>query len=135
MSSKKQSKILVIDDESDVLRVVELNLRAAGLEVITAIDGRAGIKVAKQLKPDLILLDVMMPGMSGLDVLMELKWDKKLMKIPVIMLTAKSTVGDMEHAFNRRADGYITKPFDGEKLGDTIMKKMEEITGKELIHN
>jgi DNA-binding response OmpR family regulator len=134
MLSKKPATILVIDDEKDVLRVVELNLRSAGFEVITVSNGRAGIKAAKEHKPNLILLDVMMPEMSGLEVLMELKWDKKLKKIPVIMLTAKSTVGDMDHAFNRRADGYITKPFDGEKLGETIMKKMIEISGKELVH-
>jgi DNA-binding response OmpR family regulator len=134
MLSKKPATILVIDDEKDVLRVVELNLRADGFNVIAVSNGRAGIKAAKEHKPNLILLDVMMPEMSGLEVLMELKWDKKLKKIPVIMLTAKSTVGDMDHAFNRRADAYITKPFDGEKLGETIMKKMKEISGKELVH-
>jgi DNA-binding response OmpR family regulator len=123
----KKISVLIIDDEEDVRRVVELNLRADGFEVYTASSGRSGIESARKNKPKLILLDVMMPGMSGLEVLMELKWDKKLMKIPVIMLTAKSTVGDMDHAFNRRADGYITKPFDGATMGDTIKKKIEDI--------
>jgi DNA-binding response OmpR family regulator len=123
----KKISVLIIDDEEDVRRVVELNLRADGFEVYTASSGKSGIEVARKNKPKLILLDVMMPGMSGLEVLMELKWDKKLMKIPVIMLTAKSTVGDMDHAFNRRADGYITKPFEGATMGDTIKKKLEDV--------
>jgi DNA-binding response OmpR family regulator len=131
----KKISVLIIDDEEDVRRVVELNLRADGFEVYTASSGKSGIEVARKNKPKLILLDVMMPGMSGLEVLMELKWDKKLMKIPVIMLTAKSTVGDMDHAFNRRADDYITKPFDGENLGKLVSKKLEEINSKEHIYN
>ena len=119
--------VLVIDDEADVRRVVELNLRADGFDVQTSPNGFSGIEDTRKYKPDLILLDVMMPDMDGLEVLMELKWDKKLKKIPVFMLTAKSTVGDMDSAFNRRADGYITKPFDGATLGETIRKKLEEI--------
>ena len=131
----KKNSVLVIDDEDDVRRVVEMNLRADGFEVYTSPDGYSGIEAARKYKPKLILLDVMMPDMDGLEVLRELKWDKKLKKIPVIMLTAKSTVGDMEHAFGRRADGYITKPFDGSSLGETIKKKLEEIKNKKMATN
>lgn len=123
----KNDSVLVIDDEIDIRRVVELSLSADGFEVFTASDGPSGIKAARKYKPQLILLDVSMPGMDGLEVLMNLKWDDKLKKIPIIMLTAKSTVGDIDHAYNKRADGYITKPFDGEKLAARIREKMDEI--------
>jgi DNA-binding response OmpR family regulator len=121
------TSVLVIDDEGDIRRIIELNLCLDGFKVYTAPDGPSGIKAARKYNPELILLDVMMPGMDGLEVLSLLKWDKALKDIPVIMLTAKSTMGDMDHAFNRRADGYITKPFDGKKLVETIKKKMERI--------
>ena len=124
---RKKTTVLVIDDEDDVRRVVELNLRADGFEVYTAPDGPSGIKAAHKYKPEVILLDVMMPGMDGLEVLMNIKWNKKLQEIPVIMLTAKSTIGDMEHSYNKRADGYITKPFNGETLGRIITEKLKKL--------
>jgi DNA-binding response OmpR family regulator len=123
----KKTSVLVIDDEDDVRRIVELNLRTDGFDVYTAADGPSGIKAIHKYKPQLILLDVMMPGMDGLEVLMNIKWNKKLKKIPVIMLTAKSTLGDMDQCYNRRADGYITKPFNGKTLGSTIKKKLKEL--------
>lgn len=123
---QKKITVLVIDDEDDVRRVVELNLRADGFEVYTAADGPSGIKAVHEYKPQLILLDVMMPGMDGLE-LTNIKWNKKIQKIPVIMLTAKSTVGDMDHSYNKRADGYITKPFNGETLGRIIKEKLKKL--------
>ncbi len=131
----KKTSVLMIDDEEDVRRIVELSLRPDGFEVYTAEDGPAGIEAACKHKPKVILLDVMMPEMDGLEVLMKLKWDKKLKKIPVIMLTAKSTVGDMDQAFSKNADGYITKPFDGETLGNTIREKLEEMKENKSVVN
>ena len=124
---QKKIPVLVIDDEADIRRLVELNLRIDGFDVCTTSDGPSGIEAARKHKPKLILLDVMMPGMDGLEVLTNLKWNKKTKSIPVFMLTSKSTTGDMDHAFSRRADAYITKPFDGETLGRTIKKKLKEL--------
>ena len=119
--------LLIVDDTELFIQLQISHLGRKRYNIHTAKNGNDGLEMARSLKPDLILLDVMMPEMDGLEVLMELKWDKKLKKIPIFMLTAKSTVGDMDHAFNRRADGYIVKPFDGATLGDTIRNKLEEI--------
>lgn len=125
--SRKRIPVLVIEDEDDIRKLIKYNLYQAGFEVYTAEDGPSGIKAARKYKPSLILLDVMMPGMNGLEVLTNLKWNKKTKDIPMFMLTAKNTMGDMDHAFARRADDYLTKPFDGEKLGKTIKKKSEKL--------
>lgn len=119
--------VLVIDDESDIRKLIKYNLIHDGFEVFMAENGPSGIKAARKHKPHLILLDVMMPGMSGLEVLFNLKWNKKTRHIPVFMLTAKKSIGDREHAFARRADDYLTKPFEGEKLGTTIKEKLAKL--------
>lgn len=124
---RDKNSVLIIDDESDIRKLIKHNLIRAGFEVFTAEDGPSGIKAARKHKPHLILLDVMMPGMSGLEVLFNLKWNKKTKHIPVFMLTAKNSMGDIDHAFARRADDYLTKPFDGEKLGKTIKEKLAKL--------
>ena len=123
----KRIPVLVIDDEDDIRKLIKYRLYSDGFEVYTAEDGPSGIKAARKYRPRLILLDVMMPGMDGLEVLLNLKWHKKTKHIPVFMLTAKNAVEDMDHAFSRRADDYLTKPFDGEKLGKTIKAKLEKL--------
>lgn len=124
---KGRIPVLVIDDEEDIRKLVKYNLYYAGFEVYTAKDGPSGIKAARKYKPHLILLDVTMPGMDGLEVLFNLKWNKKTKHIPVFMLTAKSTLEDIDHAYAKRADDYITKPFDGEKLRKTVKQKLENL--------
>ena len=120
-------KIVLAEDEPQIARLVEFKLKKEGYSVTTKENGEEALKAIKEDKPDLVLLDIMMPVMGGYEVLRRLKEDENLKSIPVIMLTAKSTVGDMDHAFNRRADGYITKPFDGETLGATIRKNLKEM--------
>ena len=124
---KKGMPILVIDDEAAARELVKYWLCSDEFEVYTAEDGPSGIKAARKYKPHLILLDVVMPGMNGLEVLFNLKWHKKTRNIPVFMLTAQSSVGDMEVAFAREADDYITKPFAGEELGKIIKAKLEKL--------
>lgn len=123
----KRITVLVIDDDGVVRKLAEHWLCADSFEIYTAEDGPSGIKAARKYKPRLILLDVMMPGMDGLEVLSNLKWHKETKHIPVFMLTAKSSIGDMDLAFAKRADDYLTKPFDGEKLGKTIKAKLEKL--------
>ena len=122
----KRPTILLVDDEPHVRTLVEYNLRLEGFEVLLAEDGLTGLKMARKKKPDMILLDVMMPGMNGLEVLSELKHSDGTQDIPVFMLTAKTMMGDIERALGLGADDYITKPFEPEALGQIIRKKLEK---------
>ncbi len=122
----KRVPVLIIDDDVSWRKVVEYNLYLDGFEVYSAADGPSGIEAALKHKPDLILLDVMMPEMDGLEVLSALKHDSRTSGIAVIMLTAKNLLGDMDRAFDIGADDYITKPFEGKKLGKTIKEKLEK---------
>jgi len=125
--SRKRLPVLVIDDDDIVRELAKHWLYADGFKVYTAEDGPSGIKAARKYRPHLILLDVVMPGIDGLEVLFNLKLHKKTRNIPVFMLTAQSSVGDMEMAFAREADDYITKPFAGKELGKIIKAKLEKL--------
>lgn len=118
--------VLVVEDEEHIRIVVEYNLRRDGFEVYLAEDGPAALEVARKVIPDVILLDWMLPGMDGLEVLTELKHDKRTEHIPVFMLTAKGMASDINRAFELGADDYITKPFDPRLLGEVIKKKLKE---------
>jgi two-component system phosphate regulon response regulator PhoB len=119
--------VLVVEDEGHIRLVVEYNLRRDGFEVYLAEDGPAALELARKVIPDVILLDWMLPGMNGLEVLAELKHDKKTEHIPVFMLTAKGMASDIDRALKMGADDYITKPFASTLLGEIIRKKLEEI--------
>jgi len=122
----KRIPVLVIEDEEPVRTILEYNLRLDGFEVFLAEDGPSGLKLAREKKPKLILLDWMMPGMDGLEVLSELKYDKRTEHIPVFMLTAKRMLGDIDRAFDIGADDYIMKPFEPMELGRTIKEKIKK---------
>jgi DNA-binding response OmpR family regulator len=102
-------KALIIEDEENIAELLQLYLEKDGFAVRTAADGRAGLDVAKELEPDIILLDIMLPRLDGVQVLKRLREDGS--KIPVIMLTAKSESYDKIFALEAGADDYITKPF------------------------
>jgi two-component system phosphate regulon response regulator PhoB len=110
------SKILVADDEPDVLNLVSANLRAAGFEVIKAGDGPSARELARSELPDLLVLDLMLPGMSGLEVCRLLKADPVTSGIPIIMLTAKAEEVDRIVGLELGADDYVTKPFSPREL-------------------
>ncbi len=122
--------LLMIDDDKQFLELVEYSLRLAGFKVLTATNGRKGLKLARNKRPEVILLDVAMPEMDGLEVLTELKHDKKTADIPVFMLTARTLVGEFEQAFNVGADDYITKPVEVMALGDIVKSKLEKFRMK-----
>ncbi|MDP2922868.1 MAG: response regulator [Candidatus Omnitrophota bacterium] len=114
-------RILIIDDEKEFCSVLKKNLeRISGYEVIIANDGKKGILEARKQKPDLILLDIMMPQMNGLEVLKKLKEDKETIAIPVIMLTAKSDEASRIEAAYSYGDDYIAKPVDAQTLRSRI---------------
>jgi CheY-like chemotaxis protein len=105
-------RILVVDDDRDIARFVELNLTLEGFEVEVAHDGAAAIERATALLPDLILLDVMMPVVDGVEVVRRLRAQSSTASIPVVMLTAKSLSADKVVGLTAGADDYIVKPFD-----------------------
>lgn len=108
--------ILVVDDEKDLLDLIEYNLRKEGFEVLKAENGEQGIETAREAKPDLVLLDIMMPKMTGLEVCEIMRQDKTLKNIPIIFLTARSDEKTEVEGLDKGADDYITKPISTTKL-------------------
>lgn len=108
-------KILTVDDEPDVRRLIEIKLKKAGFEVITAADGEEGVEKAKAENPDLVLMDVMMPKMDGYTAVEKIKTEMNPAPL-VMMLTAKGTEDDVMQGLVGGADDYITKPFAPREL-------------------
>src|SRR5213080_4412553 len=104
--------VLVVDDDPDVARFVEVNLRSAGYEVTVASNGEEGFDKAVELRPDLVLLDVMMPKLDGFEVAQRLRRDSRTSSTSIIMLTAKALSSDKVLGLSSGADDYIIKPFD-----------------------
>ncbi|MBU4342690.1 MAG: response regulator [Candidatus Omnitrophica bacterium] len=115
-------KILMIDDESELLKVLHPRLAANGYEVVSAESGREGLEKAIKEKPGLIILDLLMPRMGGLEVLDQLKKDSQTKSVPVIMLTGKEDEESVARAKELGAVDYITKPFNPEALIDVAKK-------------
>lgn len=109
-------KILVVDDEEHIVELISYNLMGAGYKVITAANGIDAINILSEEKPDLILLDLMIPGKDGLDVCKEVRGNKEIKNIPIIMLTAKSEELDKVLGLELGADDYMTKPFSVREL-------------------
>jgi len=118
-----QKRILVIEDEPDVSKLIAVRLKQADYEVLVAYDGQDGLTKAREEKPDLILLDLMLPKMDGHKVCRILKFDQKYKKIPIIILTARGQEKDRELALEAGADAYITKPYAHE----VILEKIKEL--------
>ena len=119
-------KILVIEDEPSIRILVKINLTASGYKVFVAGNGEEGLKLAQQEHPGLILLDLRLPGMSGWDVLMVLKTNRKLQKIPVIIMTA-TVPQDGEYKFpSMRTVGYLVKPFEVDELLHQVKQALGE---------
>jgi DNA-binding response OmpR family regulator len=109
-------KILVVDDNEDVTRITTKLLSSRGYDVLAASSGARALELAERERPDCILLDVMMPQMSGIDVLNELKKSPELATIPVILITARISDEDVLEGYKEGADYYITKPFSSDQL-------------------
>ncbi|HUW23746.1 MAG TPA: response regulator [bacterium] len=123
-------KILVIDDEEGVLTLLKFRLGKFGHEVITSNNGIDGIRKARMFEPDLILLDLVMPGMSGFRVCELLKSYKKTKDIPIFIFTALDRLEDVERAFEKGADDYIVKPFEVVTINNTIENKFSMLIEK-----
>lgn len=104
-------KVLVVEDDPQIARIVQIKLKNNGFEVFLAADGGAGLNAVRELRPDLVLLDVMMPVMDGYQVLRTIRSEPELAALPVIMLTAKGQERDVLTGFKDGATDYIVKPF------------------------
>jgi len=116
----KAAKILVIDDESEITQIIEAFLQNAGYEVATENSSVMGIELAKQFKPDLVLLDIMMPNMDGYEICDELKKSSETKTVPVIFLTGKDSRDDKGKSFQVGGDMFVKKPFSCERLLEII---------------
>ena len=114
------SRVLVVDDEPDVLLLCRLNLQQRGHELLEASTGSVALELARERHPDVIVLDLMLPGMTGYEVLETLKGDEQTSAIPVLVLTAKSLRADRERSHGLGASGFLTKPFLPSELCELV---------------
>lgn len=118
--------ILVVDDEPDILKLVKARLESDGYRVLTAIDGEEALLKVHTEKPDLIVLDIMLPKINGYDVCLNIKDDKNYKDIPIIILTVKFHPDDIRFAKALGADVYLTKPFEHDVLLENIQTLLKE---------
>lgn len=126
------ARILIIDDEEDVVRPIAFRLEMHGFEVLMEPDGELGFQTAVVDLPDLILLDIMMPRVDGFSLCHILKEREDTQGIPIIFLTAKTTMGDVEQAFAANADDFIAKPFQWDELLGKIRRALAAKPSSEL---
>ncbi|HEY3780964.1 MAG TPA: response regulator [Fimbriimonadaceae bacterium] len=119
------TKILVCDDERHIVRLIQVNLERQGYTVTTAFDGKEGLEKIRAEKPDLVVLDVMMPYMDGFEVLKTIRREPETENLPVIMLTAKAQDKDVFEGYHYGADMYLTKPFNPMELV-TFVKRITQ---------
>ena len=135
----KKGTILVIDDEKDLIELLSYNLGKEGYDVIVAHDGQSGLDVVKKHRPDLVVLDIMMPGLDGLQVCQRLRADPRTGRIPIIMLTAKATETDRIVGLELGADDYVTKPFSPReviaRLKAVLRRSSQPAEDRQLIRN
>lgn len=126
-------KILVVEDEKDILELIAFNLECNGYTVCKAANGEDGLVTARNEMPDLILLDIMMPGIDGFDVCRTLKQEEKTRKIPIIMLTARGEDTDIVSGLELGAEDYVTKPFSPKILIArirTVLRRAQDTAAK-----
>jgi DNA-binding response OmpR family regulator len=114
------TKVVVVDDDQDIRELVAMKLRNAGYDVIAEADGTAGLASTLAEQPDLVLLDWMMPGLSGIEVCRALRDDERTARLPVLMLTTRAQEADVERGFAAGATDYIVKPFSARELASRV---------------
>lgn len=125
------ARVLVVDDEPDIVRLVSFALARRGHEVFSASDGVAGVEAARTELPDIILMDVMMPVVTGLEAVRRLKDDPQTASIPVVMLSAKSQGYEQDAGLECGAERYVCKPFTPSELADTVSEVLSGSERKE----
>ncbi|HEX2949659.1 MAG TPA: response regulator [Armatimonadota bacterium] len=124
-------KILAVDDERHIVRLIQVNLERAGYEVVTAYDGREALKKIEEEQPDMVVLDVMMPYMDGLETLKQIRSNPAHRNLPVIMLTAKAQDQDVFRGYSQGVDIYLTKPFNPMELLTFVKRIFTELEADE----
>jgi two-component system alkaline phosphatase synthesis response regulator PhoP len=114
--SQPRARVLVVDDEADLVRILQFGLQSIGYHVETASDGQEALKKAREMKPDIILLDLMLPKLDGYKVCRLLKFDERYKNIPIIILSARTQEGDQLLAMEMGANRFITKPYDFQEV-------------------
>ncbi len=131
---KKQKAVLIVDDEEDILGLVDFHIQQQGYKTLKAVSGETALKLARNEKPDLVVLDLMLPGIGGLDVCRYLKSEQATAHIPIIMLTAKGEESDIVKGLEMGADDYVTKPFSPKvlmaRLNSVIRRKNSPTEGQ-----
>jgi two-component system alkaline phosphatase synthesis response regulator PhoP/two-component system response regulator VicR len=118
-------KVLVVDDQPHIVRLIQVNLEKEGFQVATAGDGVEGLQRAQEVKPDLVILDVIMPRKDGFTLLRELKADEQFADTPVIMLTVKTHNADIVEGLKEGAELYLPKPFHPKELVSLVKRVLE----------
>ena len=132
MTFRRKENILIVDDDEDVLELLRFSLEKNGYKIDAAISGEEAITKARGKLPDLIILDLMLPGIDGLEVCKKLKGDSKTVNIPVIMLTAKSEESDIVTGLELGAQDYITKPFSPKVLVARVRRILQRTIARNL---
>ena len=122
-------KILIVDDEKDIRELVRVSLEDEGFELHEAEDGEEAVSKAREIKPDLMVLDVMMPGKTGYEVCEELKSDPVTNNIFIIFLSARGTSASMRTGKSKGGDLFMTKPFEPDELLERVKKALEDTPG------
>jgi two-component system alkaline phosphatase synthesis response regulator PhoP/two-component system response regulator VicR len=121
--------VLVVDDQPHIVRLIQVNLEKEGFQVATARDGVEGITMVRELHPDLVILDVIMPRKDGFEVLREIKADEALAETPVILLTVKSHNADIVEGLREGAELYLPKPFHPKELVSLVKRVLDPDAG------
>jgi len=118
--------VLVVDDDPVIQRLLQVNFELEGIDVTIAVDGEEGLAAAKASPPDVVISDIMMPKLNGLELLAAMRATPKLKDLPIILLSAKAQVADVQRGMELGADDYVTKPFDPLELIDRVYKVLNQ---------
>ncbi len=125
--ARERPLVLVVDDEASIRLLCRVNLRLEGMDTVEAGNGRDALQLAHESRPDLVLLDVMMPQLDGWQVAQQLAGDPALHKLPIVFLSARAEPADYLHGYELGAVGYVTKPFDPTALGAILHEVLERL--------
>ena len=120
------ARVLVVDDDPVILKLLEVNFTMEGFDVVSAVDGADGLERARVERPDIVVTDIMMPKMNGIELLEAMRSDADVADIPVILLSAKAMTDDVRAGLDAGADDYITKPFEPLELVDRVNKLLRQ---------
>jgi DNA-binding response OmpR family regulator len=121
----ERGRVLVVDDDPVILKLLEVNFEMEGFAVLTAGDGQEGLEVARAKQPDVIVSDVMMPRLNGLELAAAVKADAATSGIPVLLLSAKAQVADVQDGLGAGANDYVTKPFEPLELVERVQQLID----------